>query len=224
MRTSPAVQRSSQAASCAASTARQPSARLRASASSAGGAGSSSRVSARATATRRSSSATWPATERQCHAQRSGKGRSGASGASASRSDAAPAIATPLPVPSVRHAPRSSSSCVGSIPKPAIAKLASSVTSTPSRSSANRMSCSPAAQSARDSRRSSRPVTVIPAGLRCVQLDKSTPRRRSRRRVPAFESMPMKTYLISPGSRMSLVGDELEHIGVLPGGLLAPTT
>ena len=33
------------------------------------------------------------------------------------------------------------------------------------------------------------------------------------------------TVVVEPqGSRMSLVGDDLEHIGVVPGGLLAPRT
>ena len=78
-------------------------------------------------------------------------------------------IATPLRVPSVRQAPRSCSNRTGSMPRPAIAKLASSLTSMPSRSSASCRNCSPAARSASDRRRSSRPVAVMPAGVRCVK-------------------------------------------------------
>ena len=59
-----------QAASCAVSTLRQPCERLRASAAVAAGKGSSCGLSARATAMRRSSSATCPATERQRQLQR----------------------------------------------------------------------------------------------------------------------------------------------------------
>jgi len=196
-----AAQRAFQAASCAASTARQPSAPLRASAAPADGAGSCSGVSARATATRRSNSATCPATERQRQAQRSENGRSGTSGSPPSRSVAPPVIATPLRVPSVRQAPRSCSSRTGSMPRPAIAKLASSLTSMPSRSSASCRNCSPAARSASDRRRSSRPVAVMPAGVRCVHADSSRPRRMSSWRVPSSTS-PSRANSGSPSSRM----------------------
>src|SRR5262249_28477066 len=79
-----------------------------------GGAGSSSAVSARATATRRASSATCPATERQRQAPRSKNGRSGASESPPSRSLAAPVVATPLPVP--RGATRRGPAPVASAP------------------------------------------------------------------------------------------------------------
>ena len=75
-----------------------------------------------------------PAADRQRQAHRSENGRSAASTSLPTRSVAAPVIATPLRVPSVRQAPRSCSRRSGSIPRPAIAKLASSLTSTPSRS------------------------------------------------------------------------------------------
>ncbi len=40
---------------------------------------------------------------------------------------------------------------------------------------------------------------------------------RSGGRLPLIEA-----YHLPQGSRMSLVGDDLEHVGVVPGGLLAP--
>src|SRR5215470_16976558 len=76
--------------------------KLRASVAQAGGTGSFASVSARATATTLSSSASCPVTEVQRQVHRREKGRSGDSNSPPSRSVAAPVIATPLPVPSVR--------------------------------------------------------------------------------------------------------------------------
>ena len=167
----PAVQRASHAASCPASTPRQPNARLRAEC----GADMWHRIilrrSARATATRRSSSATWPTAERQRQIQRSGNGRSGVSVPIAEAKRRRAHIATALSVPSVRQAPRSSSSRKGSIPSPASPNVASTRTSTPSRSKENRSNCNPVARSASESSRSSWPATMIPLGVRTVLDD-----------------------------------------------------
>ena len=215
--TSLASQRSCQAASCAERTARQPSARLRARASLEAGAGSSSGVSPRATATMRSSSTVCPATDCHCQTHRSGNGRAGTSGLPPARSVAVPAIATALSVPSVRHVPMSGSNRVGSIPSPAIAKLASSLTSTPSRSSEKRRSCNPTARSAIDTRRSSRPARVMPARVRWASSDRSTPRRRSSLRAPARISPSLSSCGL-PSSRMRTRGQSATGTSAGTGG------
>ena len=142
-------------------------------------------MSARATATRRSSSTRCPAMERHCQIQRSENGRSGTSTAPPTRSVAWPAIATPLPEPSARQAPRLGSIRSGSMPMPAMANVASSFTSMPSRSSVKRRICIAAARSASETRRSSSPSTVMPFVLRWISSPSSRPRCMSSRRQPS---------------------------------------
>ena len=124
--TSPATQRALQAASCSAAPRASPAA----AAGQGGPGGRGGRVVAAAgrpgaTATMRSNSATCPARNASSNpAQR--ERTVAASGAPSSPKRCGARHRDALPVPSVRQAPRSGSSRTGSMPSPAIAKLASS--------------------------------------------------------------------------------------------------
>ena len=198
MTTSLAAQRAPQAASCSASTARQPSARLRPSAATACGAGSSSGVSARATATRRSNSATCPASARPSAAGTDARERADRRPVATSRLRSLQ-HSCPYPPGARRrgHVPAAAAPCRG-LPSQNWPRALHRCRRGLSRTAG---AARPAARSSNDRRRSSCPSKVMPAGVRCVQVDNSRPRRRSSLRVPTRTS-PSRSSRGFPSSRM----------------------